>query len=54
MDGRVVAALLTIVLPGALMGVTAEFFSTNPLAILGLFSVMVGGVLYILSYNESF
>lgn len=54
MDGRLVAILLTLVLPAALIGVTAHFFSLNPLAILAEISVMVGGVLYLLSYTDSF
>jgi uncharacterized protein (DUF2062 family) len=53
-DGRVVAILLTIVLPGALIAVTAVYFALNPIAMLVLFSVMLVGVLYLLSYTEDF
>lgn len=54
MDGRWVAALLMLALPIALIAVTVWKFAANPLAILGLFTVMVGGFLYLLSYKESF
>jgi hypothetical protein len=54
MDGRLATVLATIVLPGALIGVTYVEFSSNPLAILGLIAVMVGGSFYLLSYRESF
>ncbi|MCL4308269.1 MAG: hypothetical protein M1606_00520 [Candidatus Thermoplasmatota archaeon] len=54
MDGRILTALLTILLPAVLIGVTIEFFSSNPLAILGLFVVIVGGTFWLLSYTDSF
>jgi hypothetical protein len=54
MDGRLVAILLTLALPAILIVVTAYYFALNPLAILAEISVMVGGVLYLLSYTDSF
>jgi hypothetical protein len=54
MDGRVITGLLTLVLPSALIGVTIWQFGSNPLAILGLIVVMIGGSMYLLTYSESF
>ena len=54
MDGRLITILLTLVLPAALIGVTIWRLSINPLAILGLLVVMVGGAFYLLTYDESF
>lgn len=54
MDGRHWTVLLTLVAPILLIGVTAWRFSSNPLAIVALFTVMIGGSLYLLTYNESF
>jgi hypothetical protein len=54
MDGRVPAGLLTLALPTLLIAVTVWKFASNPLAILGLLAVMVGGALYLLTYTESF
>lgn len=54
MDGRLLAGLVTLALPAALIGVTIWRFAANPLAILGLLTLMVGGAFYLLSYPESF
>lgn len=54
MDGRLLTALVTLALPAGLIGVTIWRFSANPLSILGLLVVMVGGAFYLLSYTESF
>lgn len=54
MDGRIVTVLLTIVVPAALLGATIWLFSSNPLSILFLVLVMLGGSLYLLTYPESF
>lgn len=54
MDGRIVAAVLTLLLPAAGIGVTIYDFGSNPLSILGLLAVMVGGALYLLTYTDSF
>ncbi|HYK92752.1 MAG TPA: hypothetical protein VEY07_01755 [Thermoplasmata archaeon] len=54
MDGRVIAVLLTQLLPAALIGVTIWRFASNPLALLALIGVMIVGALYILTYTETF
>jgi hypothetical protein len=54
MDGRFATVMLTLVLPAVLVGVTIYRFSSNPIAILVLFGVMVAGGLYLLTYQESF
>lgn len=54
MDGRVATALLTLVLPAVLIGVTIWKYSMNPLAILGLLTVMIGGGFYLLTYTDTF
>jgi len=54
MDSRVIAALLTIALPAALIGVTVYRFSANPIALVTLMGVMVLGAVYVLSYGDSF
>ena len=54
MDSRLVAGLVTIALPVALIGVTVWRFASNPLSILALLGVMFGGSVYLLSYTESF
>jgi hypothetical protein len=54
MDGRRIVVLVALLLPAVLLGVTVEYFSVNPVAILVLFAVMLAGVLYLLSYTDSF
>ncbi|HKS59840.1 MAG TPA: hypothetical protein VJS68_03580 [Thermoplasmata archaeon] len=54
MDGRWFVALLTVVLPAVLLGVTVWRFGTNPIAVLVLFGTMIAGAFYLLSYRESF
>lgn len=54
MDGRFIVVALTLVLPAFLIGVTVAWFSTNPVALLVLFSTMLLGALYLLSYTETF
>jgi hypothetical protein len=54
MDGRLFTVLVLLILPAALIGVTVLEFSSNPVAIMCLISVMIVGTLYLLSYNESF
>jgi hypothetical protein len=54
MDGRLLTVLLTFVLPAALMGVTYVWFASNPVSYFVLFSIMVAGGLYLLTYTESF
>lgn len=54
MDGRLITVLLTIVLPLVLIAVVVYRFSSNPLSILGLRVVMIGGGLYLLTYADTF
>ena len=54
MDGRVATALLTLLLPAILIGVTIAYFGSNPVSILVLLTIVIIGSLYMLSYPESF
>ena len=54
MDGRLSTVLLTLALPATLIGVTVTQFGSNPLAIVGLLTIMVAGVLFLLSYTDTF
>lgn len=54
MDGRLWTVLLTLLVPAVLIGLTVAFFSLNPLSMLVLFAVMVAGILYLLTYTETF
>lgn len=54
MDGRWLTVLLTIALPAALIALTVEEFSSNPVAIFVLLGVMIAGGFYLLSYSETF
>jgi hypothetical protein len=53
-DGRFIVAGLTLVLPAVLVAVTVGYFSNNVIAMLILFSVMLLGCLYLLSYTDAF
>jgi hypothetical protein len=53
-DGRWIVIGLTIVLPAILMVVTVAYYATNPVSMLVLFSVMLFGCLYLLSYTDAF
>lgn len=54
MDGRLFTLLFLIVLPIALLGVTIVYFASNPVSILTLIAVMIGGGFYLLTYRETF
>ncbi|HXQ94281.1 MAG TPA: hypothetical protein VN864_03820 [Thermoplasmata archaeon] len=54
MDGRIITLLLTFALPAILIGVTIWKFASNPIAILALVLIMVGGAVYLLTYTDSF
>ncbi|HEV2519495.1 MAG TPA: hypothetical protein VGX00_02580 [Thermoplasmata archaeon] len=54
MDGRLVTALTTLLVPAVLIGITVWKFAANPLAMLILISTMVAGTLYLLTYRETF
>jgi hypothetical protein len=54
MDGRIVAVLAGLLLPAILIGVNAVYYAINPIAMLTLIGVMVGTILYLLSYSNSY
>lgn len=54
MDGRWFTVLFLFLLPAALIAVTVEWFSSNPVAILAEIAAMIVGGLYLLTYTESF
>ncbi|MFZ0830719.1 MAG: hypothetical protein WCB18_05520 [Thermoplasmata archaeon] len=54
MDGRILVVALTLALPAALIAATVAWYSTNPVSLLILFSVMLLGGLYLLSYSDTF
>jgi hypothetical protein len=54
MDGRLLTVLLTFVLPAILIAVTIWRFASNPIAILALVLIILGGALYLLTYTDSF
>jgi hypothetical protein len=54
MDGKFWTFLLAILLPAALIGVTVAVFSSNPVSILILITVMIGGLAYLLTYPDAF
>ncbi|MCI4358106.1 MAG: hypothetical protein L3J95_00940 [Thermoplasmata archaeon] len=54
MDGRVVTAFFTFLIPAVLIAVTVWKFASNPLSFLILVSTMVAGGLYLLTYRETF
>lgn len=54
MDGRVFVVGLTLVLPAILIAATVIWYSDNPLSMLVLFSVMLLGALYLVSYKDTY
>ena len=50
--GKTLAAVVGVVLPAALLGVTIAFFASNPLAVIATLTAMIGGGVYLLSYQE--
>jgi hypothetical protein len=53
-DGRYLVVGLTLVLPAFLIAVTVAWFSSNVISMLILFSVMLLGCLYLMSYADAF
>lgn len=53
MEGRSWVVVLTLILPAILIGITIVKFAINPLSILVLLTIMVGGVLYLQTYTEA-
>lgn len=54
MDGRVFVVGLAIILPAVLIGATVAWYSDNPVSMLILFSVMLIGALYLVSYKDTY
>ncbi len=54
MDGRIFVVGLTLVLPAILIAATVIWYSDNPLSMLVLFSVMLLGALYLVSYKDTY
>ncbi len=50
--GKAIAGLVGIVLPAALLGVAIVYFASNPLAVIGTITAMIGGGMYLLTYQE--
>ena len=53
MDGRIIVAAVGLALPAALIGVTIEEFSSNPLSIMVLAMVLIGSALYLATYDAT-
>jgi hypothetical protein len=54
MDGKLVTGIGLLLVPGALIGVTIAWFSSNPVSIFAMLALMVAGGIYLLTYRESF
>jgi hypothetical protein len=54
MDGRLVTVLVAFLAPAALIALTVIRFSSNPIALIGEFVVMIAGGLYLLTYSDTF
>jgi hypothetical protein len=54
MDGKLFTVVVLLVVPAALIGLTIAEFSSNPLAIFAMISLMVIGAVYLLTYRETF
>ena len=54
MDGKLVTGIGLLVVPAVLLGATVAWFSSNPIAIFALISVMLVGSMYLLTYREAF
>jgi hypothetical protein len=50
--GKALAAVLGIGIPMAVIGVDYVYFSSNPLTIVAALTVIMGGGLYLLTYQE--
>ena len=53
MDGRIIVGGGALALPAALIGVTIARFSSNPLSLMILALVMLGGALYLATYDAA-
>jgi hypothetical protein len=54
MDGRLITVIGFLVIPAGLIALTVAEFSSNPVAIFALISLMLLGALYLLTYRETF
>ncbi len=54
MNGKLFTILAMFVVPVALLGVTIAWFSSNPISVFTLISVMVIGGVYLLTYRDAF
>jgi hypothetical protein len=52
-DGRILVAAVALVLPAVLIAVTVLEFSSNPLSLMTLAVVMLGGGLYLATYEAA-
>jgi hypothetical protein len=48
----IIAAVVGVGIPTALLATTIIVFASNPLAVIGCLSAMIGGGIYLLSYQE--
>jgi hypothetical protein len=54
MDGKLVTAVGLLLVPGALIGVTVAWFSSNPVSIFAMLALMTVGGFYLLTYRDVF
>lgn len=50
--GKVVAALVGIGIPAVLLGLAIVKYAANPLAVIATLTAMIGGALYLITYQE--
>lgn len=50
--GKITAALVGVGVPAVLLGVTIVVFASNPLGVIGTLTAMIGGAIYLLTYQE--
>jgi hypothetical protein len=50
--GKIEAALIGVGIPTVLLGVAIYFFASNPLAVIGCITAMIGAGMYLLTYQE--
>jgi hypothetical protein len=54
MDGKLFVVIVFLAIPSALIGLTIWKFSSNPVSIFVLISLMIMGAIYLLTYKETF
>lgn len=50
--GKITAALVGVGIPAVLLGVAIAYFASNPLSVIATITWMIGGGIYLLSYQE--